>query len=92
MNKDFIIFKILGTGLCAILCIALIFTMKNDVPKDILVDFIKFILILFDVWAVFEIWGAKWICNVLGHSIAAQPINGIVYCRRCKQPMYRINK
>ena len=91
MNKNFIIFKTCSTILCALFCIALIFTMKFEVPRDTLIDFVKITLILFDIWIVFEVWGAKWLCRILGHSIAVKPINGIVYCRRCKEPMYRIN-
>lgn len=84
--------NILCTLLCSILCCGLVLTMKIDIPKDILADIVKLTLILINVWAMCELWGWHLLCNIFGHSISSQPINGIIYCRRCKMPLYRINK
>ena len=92
MNKDFVVFKILGTILCIILCIAVIFTMKINSVNEILLDFVKIMLILFNIWAILEIWGFEKLCKILGHKMSSNSIKGIVYCKRCHEPMYRINK
>lgn len=87
-----LILKILCTILSVFLCLGLILTFKCDNMQDLLICLVKFTLLMINVWALCEIWGFKLLCNIFGHAVNPNPSNGIIYCKRCKYPMYRINK